>query len=81
MPETDKQSNSDKKTTEQPIAPSGPASFPWGMLCLAALFDLIGMIPVINLFTETLAGLIFGWWQKGYAPKTDPVLTFIVAKI
>ncbi|MFH1385460.1 MAG: hypothetical protein ABIG65_00205 [Patescibacteria group bacterium] len=81
MPETDKQPNSDKKTTERPIAPSEPASFPWGMLCLATLFDLIGMIPVINLFTETLAGLIFGWWQKGYAPKTDPVLTFIVAKI
>jgi hypothetical protein len=51
------------------------------MLCLAALFDLIGLIPVINLTTEALAGLILGWWQKSYAPKTDPLLTFIIAKI
>ncbi len=55
-------------------------SFPWLMLSLAAIFDLIGLIPVVNLFTEALAGLIFGFWQKTYCPKTDPVITFIVAK-
>jgi len=69
------------ESSERPIAPPEPASFPWEMLCLAALFDLIGLIPIINLFTETLAGLIFGWWQKGYNPKLDPILTFIVTKI
>lgn len=62
------------KTTE-------PAAFPWGMLGAAALFDLIGLIPVVNFITELLAGLIIGRWQKNYAPKLDPVLTFIVAKI
>ncbi len=68
-------------SAEHLIAPPEPTSFPWGMLCLAALFDLVGLVPVLNLITETLAGLIFGWWQKGYNPKLDPLLTFIVAKI
>ena len=62
-----------------PIEPE--VSFPWGMFCLAGLFDLIGLIPFINFFSEALAGLIFGFWQKRYAPKTDPILTFIIAKI
>lgn len=66
----------------QQYAPSAKtASFPWGMFCLAALFDLVGMIPIVNFATETLAGLIIGRWQKSFAPKLDPVLTFIVAKI
>ena len=56
------------------------ASFPYGMLFLAIIFDLIGVIPIINFITESLAGLIFGIWQKEYAPQTDPVLTFIIAK-
>lgn len=51
------------------------------MLCLAALFDLIGLIPIINFFSETLAGLIFGFWQKKYVPQTDPLITFLIAKI
>lgn len=62
-------------------APGEPISFPWGMLCLAILFDLIGMIPIVNFITETLACLIFGMWQKSYAPKLDPILTIIIAKI
>ncbi len=82
MPEnSDKKETSEKKTTERPIAPPEPASFPWGMLILAILFDLIGLVPLLNFFTEFLAGLIFGLWQKFYNPKLDPVLTFIVAKI
>ena len=80
MPD-DNQLNSDKQTTEQPIAPSEPVSFPWLMVVLAAAFDLIGVIPIINLFTELLAGLIIGLWQKGYAPKTDPLISFFVAKV
>jgi len=56
-------------------------SFPWGMFCLAALADLIGLIPFVNLLSEPIAGFIFGFWQKSYAPKTDPVMTFILAKI
>ena len=73
--------NRQAEAAHQPTPPSQPASFPWGMLCLAALFDLIGVIPILNLATETLAGLIFGFWQKNYVPKLDPILTFIVAKI
>ncbi len=67
--------------SRQGVTPPEPVSFPWGMFCLAALFDAVGWIPILNLVTEPLAGLIFGWWQKGYAPKTDPILTFIIAKI
>lgn len=73
--------NSEKKTAERPVAQPEPASFPWGMLALAAIFDLIGLVPFLNFFTEALAGLIFGLWQKFYNPKLDPILTFIVAKI
>jgi len=78
MPE---ENNSDKKTTARPIAPPEPASFPFGMFALAALFDLIGIIPIINIISELLAGLIIGLWQKSYSPKTDPIISFIVAKI
>lgn len=55
-------------------------SLPWLMLGVAAIFDLIGIIPILNFFTEILAGLILGLWQKNYAPKTDPILTFFLAK-
>jgi len=72
--------NSDKKT-EGATPPPEPVSFPWMMTVLAAIFDLIGLIPIINFFSELLAGFILGLWQKGYAPKTDPVMTFLVAKI
>jgi len=81
MPGTDNQSNSDQQTTARPIAPPEPASFPFGMFALAALFDLIGIIPIINIASELLAGLIIGLWQKSYSPKTDPIISFIVAKI
>jgi|GEM_PF-1911188 len=75
--------NSDKKTitTKEPTAPPEEASFPWGMIVLAALFDLIGIIPIINLMTELLAGLIIGLWQSGYTPKTDPLISFFLAKV
>lgn len=78
MPE---ENNSDNQTTDRQVAPPQPVSLPWGMLSLAVLFDLIGLIPIINIFTEILAGLIFGLWQKSYNPKTDPIITFFVAKI
>ena len=70
--------------TEIPVAQPKEASFPWAMLCVAALFDLIGLIPIINLLSEILAGLIICLWQKFYNPKIDPMiflLTFLVAKI
>ncbi|KKS26122.1 MAG: hypothetical protein UU87_C0003G0042 [Parcubacteria group bacterium GW2011_GWA2_42_11] len=73
---------SDNRSPESKETPGPePASFPWMMFFVAALFDLIGLVPILNFFTEILAGLIFGFWQKMYNPKLDPVLTFIVAKI
>jgi len=57
------------------------APFPWLMFCVAIVFDLIGLIPFVNFFSETIAGLTLGLWQKSYAPKTDPLLTFFIAKI
>jgi len=57
------------------------ASFPWLMFCVAIVFDLIGLIPFINFFSEIIALLIFGLWQKSYAPKTQAFLTGVIAKI
>lgn len=68
-------------SAQRPVAPAEPAAFPWGIFFVAVIFDIIGMIPVINFFTELLAGLILGMWQKSYVQKLDPLLTFFVAKI
>lgn len=76
--ETD-ETNQEAGTLELP--PNEPVSFPWLMAALAAGFDLVGMVPILNFFTEPVAGLTFGLWQKMYAPKTDPLMTFFVAKI
>ncbi len=80
------------ESSQRPVAPPEPASFPWGMFCLAILFDAFGflciflaaLVPflaILPFLSETLAGLIFGLWQWFYNPKTDPIITFIVAKI
>ncbi len=75
--------NNEETTGEEnsPGEEEEKTSFPTGMLCLAIVFDLVGMIPLLNLATEPLAGLIFGFWQTQYSPKTDPVITWIVSKI
>jgi hypothetical protein len=57
------------------------ASFPWGMFFVAALFDLVGLIPLLNILTEILASGIIWFWQKTYAPKEDPLLSLITTKI
>ncbi|HCX27817.1 MAG TPA: hypothetical protein DHI91_01615 [Candidatus Portnoybacteria bacterium] len=85
MPTNEKlyQEQLEKNRARQTGAPQGQesVSFPWLMLCVAIIFDLIGLIPIVNFITETLAGLIFGLWQKSYSPQTDPIITFFVAKI
>jgi hypothetical protein len=84
MPEKEKSSASTASSPEEKDYVSAippKISFPWLMFFLAAVFDLIGLIPYVNFFSEALAGLIFGFWQKIYSPKTDPVITFILAKI
>ncbi len=54
---------------------------PWLMLCVAGLFDLIGMIPIVNIFSEIIAGLILWFWQKTYVPKLDPLISIVATKI
>jgi len=58
-----------------------PVTFPWLMLCLAAVFDLISLIPIVNIFTEILAGLILWLWKKTYDSKTNPLIDIVAAKI
>ncbi len=62
-------------------APPPTVPFPWLIMSVAICFDLVGMIPVVNFFTEAIAAMTFGFWQKSYSPKTNPLITFIVAKI
>ncbi len=56
-------------------------SFPWMMLSVAVIFDLLGLVPFLNILTEIIASLIFGLWQAIYAPKSNPIITAAVAKI
>lgn len=76
-----KTENSNPKLKNSADAETESASFPWLMLIIAAFFDLLGAIPFINFFSELVAGLILGLWQKNYAPITDPFLTFFITKI
>jgi len=57
------------------------ASFPWGMFFVALLFDIVGLIPILNIFTEILVGLLLWFWQKSYAPNIDPLLSFFANKV
>jgi len=62
-----------------PITPGGSVSFPWGMAALA-LFIFDPAERILPLLVPGI-GLIMGYWQKIYAPKTDPVLSFFLSKI
>lgn len=61
--------------------PQESVAFPWLAFCAAVFFDIIGMIPIINFFSESIAKLSFGMWQKVYAPKTNPLMTAILSLI
>ncbi|KKR03564.1 MAG: hypothetical protein UT31_C0016G0008 [Parcubacteria group bacterium GW2011_GWF2_39_13b] len=71
----DSQDNAPKKS------PSASVSIPVGMLCIAGFFDLIGLIPILNLFTDLLAALLFWMWQKNYVPSFDPMLNIFTNKV
>jgi len=58
-----------------------PVTFPWLMFFVALLFDIVSLIPIVNIFTELLAGLILWLWKKSYNSKTDPLIDIIAAKI
>jgi len=61
-----------------PIEPGGSVSFPLLMFFAAILFDIIEFfIPLLM----PLFGMIMGFWQKMYAPKTDPLMSFFLSKI
>jgi len=81
MPETDNKTEQTEETEIEEPTPSLKVSFPWLMFFAAVFFDLIGLIPVVNFFSETLALMAFGFWQKIYAPKTNPLLTALVTLI
>lgn len=79
--EVDTQYNERQQRPGQPTAPQNATPFPMGMFCWAVLFDLIGLIPFVNFISELIAGFIFGFWQKRYIQKTNPLATFVIAKI
>ena len=81
MPEENIKTEQAEETEAQRQTAAPSVSFPWLAFVAAALFDLIGLIPIVNFFSESFAGLAFGFWQKLYAPKTNPVITFLIAKI
>lgn len=84
MPATNdlnQQSSDDDSEMTAELPSEEPVSFPWMMAALAGGFDLVGLVPILNFFTESVAGLTFGLWQKTYAPKTNPLITFFIAKI
>jgi len=60
---------------------SEPVLFPWLMLCVAIIFDLIGFIPIVNIFSEILAGLILWLWKHSYNSKTNPLIDIVAVKI
>jgi len=61
-----------------PITPGGSVSFPWFIFFAAILFDIIEFFIPLLL---PLFGLIMGFWQKMYVPKTDPLMSFFLSKI
>lgn len=60
---------------------AGKVSFPWLMLVVAIIFDLISLIPIVNIFSEILAGLILWLWKQTYNPKTNPLIDIVAAKV
>jgi len=71
----------DEEGGTQAAQGAGTTEFPWGMFFIAAFFDLIGIIPILNLLTDFLASLLLWFWQKQYAPQTDPLLSIFANKI
>ena len=65
---------------QTPVAPP-KISFPWGMFLVAIIFDLIGLIPIVNIASEVVARLLFWLWQKTYIPDVDPFIATIVSEI
>lgn len=64
-------------------AAENAVSFPVGMFFMAASFDVLGFIPIVNIacvVTEPIAGFIFYYWQKNYAPNTNPIKSLIINK-
>lgn len=73
----------EQQNPSQITAPKNAVSFPAGMFFLAIGFDILGFIPVINIVcvvTEPIAGFIFYYWQKNYAPNTNPIKSLIINK-
>lgn len=82
-PQNQPDTNQPSEPANEPITPQSTVSFPVAMLVVAALFDSVGWIPLLNFFTETLSGLIIGFWQKLYmeqASLAEIVIALITGK-
>jgi uncharacterized protein YqgC (DUF456 family) len=71
----------DAQRQAQAAGRSEPVTFPWLMLIVAIIFDLISLIPIVNIFSEILAGLILWLWKHSYNSKTNPLVDIVIAKI
>lgn len=65
---------------EQPDQPAS-VPFPWGMMFIAVFFDLVGLIPFVNVCTEIVSGIIFYVWQRSYVPQSSPLLNFLGTRV
>jgi hypothetical protein len=74
----------DQETAQQVVRAKSkpePVPFPWLMLCVAIIFDLVGFIPIVNIFADILACLILWIWKHTYNSKTNPLIDIVAAKI
>lgn len=82
MPDEEKDEANENEQEEPGEAsanlPTQTVSFPLGMAFVALFFDLLERL--VPLLIPGI-GLIMGYWQKIYAPNTDPVLGFFFSKI
>lgn len=75
------QSRVNADNPEESVQKSEASGFPFGMLIIAGFFDLIGLIPFLNILTDLLAAFIFWFWQKSYIPSFDPLLNIFANKV
>ena len=86
MPEAEElyeqQLNEQRAQQKMAVKPkSEPVTFPWLMLIVAIIFDLLGFIPFVNIVTDIIACFILWFWKHSYNSKTNPLIDIVAAKI
>ncbi|MCX6723555.1 MAG: hypothetical protein NT155_00060 [Candidatus Staskawiczbacteria bacterium] len=51
------------------------------MFSVAALFDTIGLIPVVGDFSDIVAGIVFGFWTLTKEGGGKKLIKFVIALI